>query len=186
MSTPQSAVVGNTGSSSLTGSMLPVLTEGSVSRSPSQSYENAAPGSGGGPARHLNDQEATKATATNAGVQRMLSSGRYCGRRTGVPCSRIEIASIDRPGTEVRMPNEASLQGGDREGSNPSPSRAESANEPPSRPMVVEPRGTGMSMSSLGSHATRRWSKPDSNSRSHPVNQHRTGTPRRFRISNWY
>ncbi len=42
MSTPQSAVVGNMGSSSLTGAILPVLTEGSVSRSPSQSYENAA------------------------------------------------------------------------------------------------------------------------------------------------
>ena len=34
--------------------------------------------------------------------------------------------------------------------------------------MVVEPRRTGMSMSSSGSHATPRWRKPDSNSQSHP------------------
>ena len=33
--------------------------------------------------------------------------------------------------------------------------------------VMVEPRGTGMSMSSSGSHTTLRWRKPDSNSRSH-------------------
>jgi hypothetical protein len=34
--------------------------------------------------------------------------------------------------------------------------------------VMVEPRGTGMSMSSSGSHTTLRWRKPDSNSQSHP------------------
>ena len=41
--------------------------------------------------------------------------------------------------------------------------------------VMVEPRGTGMSMSSSGSHTTLRWSKGDSNSPSHPERQRSEG-----------